>query len=115
MTPLLFALAILICELLLGFIFSAIAQVFYQKNGINFRSLLKGVIERGFLFVALANDYPHALTLFGALKVATRLKHTSASPAEENAFNNFYLIGNFVSVAVVIGYMYAYKLFFGAR
>jgi len=112
MTPLLFTGSVFICEIILGFIFSAIAQVFYQKNGIDFRSLLKGVIERGFLFVSLINDFPHALTLFGALKVATRLKHTSANPEEEDSFNNFYLIGNLISVMIAIGYVYAYKHFF---
>lgn len=98
---------------MLGFVFSVIAQLFYQKNGIDFRSLFKGIMERGFLFVALINDYPHALTLFGALKVATRLKRTSSNPAEEESFNNFYLIGNFISVMIVIGYVQAYRYFFG--
>ena len=112
MTAALFIVSIIICEIVLGFIFSIIAQIFYQKNGIDFRSLLKGLVERGFLFVSLVNEFPHALTLFGALKVATRLKHTSANPKEEDSFNNFYLIGNLISVMIAIGYVYAYKYFF---
>jgi len=113
MTPLLFTCSVLICEIILGFIFSTIAQIFYQKNGIDFRSLLKGIIERAFLFISLINEFPHALTLFGALKVATRLKHTSATPKEEDSYNNFYLLGNFISVTIAIGYVYAYKHYFG--
>lgn len=103
---------IIVSEIILGFIFSVIAQVFYKKVGIDFRSLFKGVVERAFLFVALANDYPHALTLFGALKVATRLKHASPNADDEDSFNNFYLIGNFISVMVAIGYVYIYKGWF---
>lgn len=112
MTPLIFIGLAIVCEIILGFVFSAFAQIFYQKNGIDFRSLLKGIIERLFLFVSLVNDFPHALTLFGALKVATRLKHTNLTHDEDDSFNNFYLIGNFISVMIAIGYIYAYKYFF---
>jgi hypothetical protein len=111
MTPFLFICSLAASEIILGFIFSAIAQVFLKKSGLDFRSLLKGLIERGFLFICLINGLPHALTLFGALKVATRLKHTSPKPEDEDAFNNFYLIGNFISVIAAIGYVEAYKHF----
>lgn len=104
---------IIIFEIIFGFIFSAIAQVFYKKIGIDFSSLFKGLIERAFLFVSLVNDYPHALTLFGALKVATRLKRTSDSKNDDEAFNSFYLLGNFISVMIAFGYVHFYKLKFG--
>ncbi len=103
---------VVIAEIVLAFLFAVIAQVFYKKSGIDFKSLFKGVIERGFLFVALVNNFPHALTLFGALKVATRLKRSSPNPEEEDDFNNFYLLGNFISVTVAIGYVYFYQRFF---
>lgn len=114
MTPQYFIAIIVISEIIFGFIFSIIAQLFYKKIGIDFSSLFKGLMERTFLFVALVNDYPHALTLFGALKVATRLKRKSdINSSDDEAFNNFYLLGNFISVMMAIGYVYLYKLNFG--
>jgi len=100
---------LLIAEIILAFIFAVIAQVFYKKQGLDFRSIFKGLIERAFLVIALINDYPHALTLFSALKLATRLKHKDVNDATENDFNDFYLIGNLVSVTVAIGYVLLFK------
>ncbi len=68
-------------------------------------------MERVFLMIALLNNYPHALTFFSALKLATRLRHKDPDN-KENAFNDFYLIGNLVSVTVVIGYTFLYNRMF---
>jgi hypothetical protein len=103
---------VLISEIILAFIFAVITQVFYKKQGLDFRSILKGIIERAFLVISLLNEYPHALTLFSALKLGTRLKHKDLDDASENAFNDFYLIGNLVSVAMAIGYTIVYKKIF---
>jgi hypothetical protein len=35
-------------------------------------SVIKGMIERFFLFLALAYSLPHALIAFGAIKIGTR-------------------------------------------
>lgn len=83
---------ILISEIVLGFLFSVIAQVFYQKTKIDFKSLLKGLVERMFLMIFLFSDYASALTFFSALKLATRLKHEEAS-SDSNKFNDYYLVG----------------------
>lgn len=97
-----------IVELLVGFLFSAISQVFYKKHGINFKSISKGIIERLFLVVALLNNYPHALTLFSALKLGTRLRRPDEKD-NEKAFNDYYLIGNLVSVSIAIGYVHLFS------
>ena len=99
---------IVVSEMVLAFLFSAISQIFYKKQGLDFKSILKGTVERVFLLVALVNDYPHALTFFSALKLATRLKHKDSSTDLENKFNDFYLMGNLLSVMVAIGYVYLY-------
>ena len=99
---------ILICEIVIAFFFAVTAQLFYKKIGFDFRSILKGIVERVFLMIALLNNYPHALTFFSAIKLATRLKHKEL-PEEENKFNDYYLIGNFVSVAAAMGYVYLYQ------
>jgi hypothetical protein len=99
-------------EMVLAFVFAIIMQVFYKRHGLDFRSILKGVIERAFLVIALLNNYPHAITFFSALKLGTRLKHKDMDDASENAFNDFYLIGNLVSVAMAMGYVVLYKRMF---
>lgn len=98
----------LICELILGFIFALIAQEFYKKSEIDIKSIMKGFIERLFLTVFLFNNLPHALTFFSALKLATRLKHNEA-PEHIEKFNNYYLIGNLISVTIALFYTYLWK------
>ena len=93
-------------EIVLAFAFALVAQLYYRKIGLDFRSILKGMIERIFLILTLYNDYPHALTFFSALKLATRLKRTDV---DENHFNDYYLIGNLVSVSMAIFYVYVLK------
>lgn len=103
-------LLIVIIEIIVAFIFSLIAQLFYQKIGLDIKSIIKGVMERIFLTIALCNNYPHALTLFSALKLATRLKHDEIKNNEDR-FNDYYLIGNLASVTIAIGYVYFYQNF----
>jgi hypothetical protein len=98
----------LVTEIVLAFAFALVAQIYYRKIGLDFRSIFKGSLERPFLVVALFNDYPHALTFFSALKLATRLKRTDV---DENHFNDYYLIGNLVSVAVGIFYVYLLRIY----
>jgi len=95
-----------IAEFILAFIFSWTAQLYYKKVGIDTKSVMKGIIERFFLVVMLCNSYAHAFTLFSALKLATRLKHDEKENASENRFNDYYLIGNFVSVCCAVFYVY---------
>jgi hypothetical protein len=54
-------------------------------------------------------SFPYALTFFSALKLGTRLKHKDEDDKSENAFNDFYLVGNLISVAVAIYYFVAYQ------
>lgn len=102
----------MLVEILLAVIFSVIAQIYYKKLGFDFRSILKGALERIFLTFALVHNIPTALTFFSALKLATRLKHEE-SKDEHNKFNDYYLLGNLASVTVAISYMYLYNNFDG--
>ena len=95
---------ILVSEIVLAFMFSVISQVFYKKMGFDFRSIFKGIIERIFLMFCLFHNYPHALTFFSALKLGTRLKHEE-NKESENKYNDFYLLGNLISVMVAISYV----------
>jgi len=93
----------IITELVFAFLFAGAAQIFYKKTGLNFKSILKGIIERIFLTICLVNSILTALTFFSALKLATRLKHEE--PVEsENKFNDYYLVGNLISLLLAIFY-----------
>ena len=102
---------ILVSEIVLAFLFSVISQLFYKKLGLDYKSIIKGIFERVFLVVALYFDYPHALTFFSAVKLATRLKHTEKAEDDQNKFNDFYLFGNFISVIMAIFYTELLKKF----
>lgn len=94
-------------EILLGIFYYIITPKSIQKGVlIDYKSLFKGIVERIFLMVSLINDYSHALTLFGTLKLATRLKSDNyEDKVKESTYNNFYLLGNFVSIIVAIFYV----------
>ena len=59
---------------------------------------MKGILERAFISFSLLVGYPQVLTLFAALKIATRIKD------ESKISNDYYLIGNLVSVSLAILY-----------
>ncbi len=103
-----------VTEVFIAFIFAVIAQVFYHQIGLNFKAIFKGIMERLFLFVTLVNGYTQALTFFSALKLATRLKHEEPK-ADLDGFNDYYLLGNLLSVVVAIGYVYTYLHFADIR
>jgi hypothetical protein len=107
MSLVLVIIALLICEVVIAVIFSALAQWVYKRIGLDPKSILKGTMERLFLVVCLSSGYPHGLTLFGALKLGTRLKQDDQG--DEKAFNDFYLLGNLLSVTIALAYVIALK------
>lgn len=101
----------IIIEILLAFFYYFITPDSIRvATVVDYKSLAKGIIERVFLTVSLINGYPHALTLFGTLKLATRLKRdTDSDKTKESMYNDFYLLGNFISIIVSIFYVYLYE------
>lgn len=67
---------IIFLEIILTIIYTLITPKNKKVGFIDYNSILKGLIERTFLTYSLISGYPHALTLFGALKLGTRLKHS---------------------------------------
>jgi hypothetical protein len=92
-------------EALSVLLFWLLSKVFTGKDGagINRRSVIKGIVERMFLFFALIHDLPHVLTLLGALKIATRIKD------ENKISNDYFLVGNLVSISLAIAYYIIWK------
>jgi len=70
----------------------------YSKQ-VSLATLSRGWLERAFLFIVLLNDLPQALILFGALKIGTRLRE-----GENKISNDYFLVGNLISVLLAIGY-----------
>jgi hypothetical protein len=77
-----------------------------ERTGLTFKSIFKGLIERGFITFTLASGFPQALTFFAALKIATRIKD------DDKISNEFYLLGNIFSVTLAIIYSMLINNFF---
>ncbi len=74
------------------------------QKGVSIQSIIKGNVERLFLFLLLVNSLPQSFIVFGALKIATRLKDQS-----DKISNDYFLIGNLVSLILSIAYYLIYK------
>ncbi len=80
---------------------------FLLLNSWEFRinlSVVKGIIERLFLFLALAYGLPHALIAFGAIKIGTRIR------PDEKISNDYFFIGNMISLTISVGYFALWKI-----
>lgn len=66
------------------------------------RSIIKGIIERVFLSVSMINAIYPLLTVYGALKIGTRLGNS------HQVKNDYFLIGNIVSILIA---MLSYAIF----
>jgi len=87
---------------IVGELFSSALYFFVTKGfskRLNLGTLSRGWLERVFLFIVLINEIPQALILFGALKIGTRLKE-----GEDNISNDYFLVGNLISVLLALGY-----------
>jgi hypothetical protein len=88
-------------EIIIHIFFFAISRMIGKssRDKISLVSILKGLLERIFVVVSLWFDMTASLTLLGALKIATRIRDT-----EDKVSNDFFVIGNIVSVLFGIGY-----------
>ena len=83
-------------EIIALILFFLITKMFGRN--LTLSSVLRGALERGFLFIILLVNLPQGMAFFGALKIATRLKD------DDKISNDYFLTGNLVSVLIVIGY-----------
>ena len=89
---------IIACELFSVALFTSVARWSKSSKKVTAGSVAKGIFERIFIVFALLSDYPQALTLFAALKIGTRIKD------DNRISNDYYLVGNLVSVSLAIAY-----------
>jgi hypothetical protein len=66
-------------------------------------SMWKGLLERGVVLIGLVIGFPQILILFGALKIGTRLKN------DHPVSNDYYFIGNMISILLVLTYYMCVK------
>ena len=62
------------------------------------KAILKGVLERLVLYIALIHGYPQMLIAFGAMKLGTRLHTEHGSEIS----NTYFLVGNLLSMLLAI-------------
>ena len=109
-----FFLIYLIGELIAYFIFRLIRKRFQREQGPaetesnKMNTIAKGLLERFFVYMCLVNDLPHALTVLGALKLGTRLD----ADKQHAVSNDYFLIGNIISITFAIGYYLAWLKWF---
>jgi len=96
-------------EFLIHFVFHFISRSIGKTNRdkITRASVLKGLIERAFVLITLWFNLASALTLLGALKIATRIKD------EDKVSNDFFLLGNLISVLFGVLYFVILKNLIG--
>lgn len=92
---------VIVGEVIIHILFFFLSRIFGKdkKDKINGISIFKGVLERTFIVASFHFNMTSALTLLGALKIATRIKDT-----EDKVSNDFFLVGNLISVLFGIGY-----------
>lgn len=68
---------------------------------------LRGVLERTVISIGLMAGYPHVLTFFGALKIATGLSQRNQDKSAPGHVwsMNYFLTGNLVSALLAIFYV----------
>ncbi len=93
-------------EVMLWGIFAALSSIL-RSHSPSFISILKGFIERLILFFGLIMGYPNMIIFFGAIKLGTRLHEDN----QNKISNDYFLIGNMISVGAVLGYQYVYFQF----
>jgi hypothetical protein len=96
------AIVFLIGELVSLFIFAALkkAMKLPKTSPARKASVVKGILERGVMFVGLLHGFPQILIAFGALKIGTRLHEDK----ESRISNNYFLVGNLISVLLAMLY-----------
>lgn len=96
----------IIGELIALLLFRAIDRFFRRKGNLSapyrtdYIAIFKGLLERGFIYLCLLHNLPHALTVFGALKIGTRLDDDK----KHQVSNDYFFIGNIISVLIAILY-----------
>lgn len=94
-----FILAYVLMEILINFVFHFINEWLKESDqpaSNRKREIFKGILERLFLISGMLTGYPQVIIAFGALKIGTRFQKNN------KVSNDYFLIGNFISLLTVI-------------
>ncbi|MEQ9424898.1 MAG: hypothetical protein RJQ09_10795 [Cyclobacteriaceae bacterium] len=107
MSKLVLFLSILLIGEVLNVVVFKVIKGYYnpEDKRVDFHSLVKGNLERLFIFLSLTQGLPQALIVFGALKIGTRLKSS-----DNQISNDYFLVGNLVSLTTSTLYYMLYNL-----
>ncbi len=100
-----FIVAFAIGEMIALAIFYFIRRKFEPGNKHTVLSITKGMLERGVMLLGLVLSVPTIIIFFSALKLGTRLKEQQDSKVS----NDYFLIGNLISVAIALIEFIIYK------
>lgn len=76
------------------------------KSRANKTSTIKGILERLTMLIGLIHGFPQILIAFGAIKLGTRLHEEK----ECEISNNYFLIGNLISILLAMIYAVIVKM-----
>ncbi|TFG75239.1 MAG: hypothetical protein E4H23_10955 [Chrysiogenales bacterium] len=117
----LFTAIFLMGEMVAYFVFLLVKKRFEKKWQWRIDlQMIKGWLERSFLFLCLVYNLPHALIAFGAIKIGTRVNDKDDMGGIDNidstditgnkgnmrnkVSNDYFFVGNMVSLLLVILY-----------
>ena len=88
------------CELIAFMVFPVVRRLIAGRPILKKPDIetFKGILERLVIFVGLTTGHSTVLVMFGALKLGTRLH----DEGDKDVSNNYFLIGNFLSVLIAI-------------
>ncbi len=115
------ACVLVISECALPFVFQAIRWIYRKPRTdppdasrdplaherIEVHDVISGVIQRLFLFLCLSHHIYHALTFFGALKVAAHMRDRQDPQHDDKTTDRlyaYYITGNLVTAGVAVCY-----------
>lgn len=109
MNIILFLIIFVTGELLSWLVFKTMNRTMMPVDGkpvIN--PIIKGIIERLTLYVGMIHGFPQIIIAFGAFKIATRLHDHDKDDARIS--NDYFLVGNLISLLFVMFYAIIYNL-----
>lgn len=93
-------------ELVALFAFRIIRNKLAASATKKWQAIGKGLLERGMLLIGLVMNIQAIVTLFGAIKIGTRIKDAN----QDKISNEYFMVGNFVSVTIALAEYMLFEL-----
>jgi hypothetical protein len=100
-----FAVAFIAGEIISLVVFYMLRKKYEKNNTKTFISVIKGQLERFAILMGLVASIPTIIIFFSAIKLGTRLKEQQESAVS----NDYFLIGNMVSIIIAVSQFLTYQ------